>query len=417
MSLMMTSRTGFRFLFGAIFTVVLLLIACSENKGPPGRAETNSDKAFITVSRDALQSGFIKVGPVSRGLVPEVLQVTGRITVNENRTTRVGAMVEGRVMYVYANVGDRVHEDAKLAHLRSHEVDSARAEYARLNAELTQRKAEREFARATLGRITRLHDLKVASLEQVERAKTDLRMAKAGVTAVLADIGRLEERLDQLGVSAEGADEEYRRGKPRTNPEEQYRELVPVRAPLAGSILQRFISPGMVVNTTSDLFEISDLTSLWVKAQVPERYLSHLQVGKPVQIQVRAYGNESFHADISQIGDVLDPETRTIQVRCQLDNEQMRLKPEMYATISFSIGDAIKALVIPVTAVQELDGESTVFVFKEPNRFESRKVVLEVQAEGMAAVRDGLMEGEIIAVEGSFLLKSEKLKADMTTSE
>lgn len=414
---MRTDRTSLNLLYRTLFAALLLIAACSENKAPPEPAETNSDKDLITVSADALQNGFIKLEPVGRGLVPEVVQVPGRVTVNENRTVRVGAMVEGRVMYVYANVGDRVPKDAKLAYLQSHEVDNARAEYARLNAELTQRKAEREFARSALGRITRLHDLKVASLEQVQRAKTDLRMAKAGVTAVLAGIGRLEERLDQLGVSAEGADEEYSRGKPRTSPEEQYRELVPVRAPLAGSILQRFISPGMVVNSTSDLFEISDLTSLWINAQVPERYLSHLQVGKPVQIQVRAYGGEAFRADISQIGDVLDPETRTILMRCQLDNEQRRLKPEMYATISFSIGDARKALVIPVNAIQDLNGESTVFVFKEPNRFEPRKVVLAGHAEGRAAVREGLSEGETIATEGSFLLKSEKLKADMTTSE
>jgi len=416
-TLMRTDGPGLRLFYRVLFTVLLLVAACSENKVPREPAATNSDKDLIRVSDDALQNGFIKLEPIGRGLIPEVVQVPGRVTVNENRTARVGAMVEGRVMYVYANVGDRVAREAKLAYLQSHEVDSARAEYARLNAELTQRKAEREFARTTLGRVTRLHELKVASLEQVQRAKTDLRMAKAGVTAVLADLGRLEERLDKLGVSAEGADEEYRRGKPLAYPEEQYRELVPVRAPVAGSVLQRFISPGMVVNPTSDLFEISDLTSLWVNAQVPERYLSHLQVGKPVHIQVRAYGNETFPADVSQIGDVLDPETRTILMRCQLDNEQMRLKPEMYATISFTIDDAKKALVIPVTAIQDLNGESTVFVFREPNHFEPRKVVVGVQAEGMAAVREGLAEGETVATEGSFLLKSEKLKADLTVSE
>ncbi|MBM3522788.1 MAG: efflux RND transporter periplasmic adaptor subunit, partial [Alphaproteobacteria bacterium] len=278
-------------------------------------------------------------------------------------------------------------------------------------AELSRRRAELDFATGARDRAHRLYALKSASLEQVQRAEADVKTAEQSITAAQAEINRTVEHLDHLGLSAPSAEAEYAKAGGAGKYEED--ELVPVKAPLTGTILKRLVSPGTVVTPASDIFVVSDLSSLWATAEVPERFLALVRVGQKVAITVQAYPGRVFRATVAQIGDVLSPDTRTVQVRCQLRNPDRLLKPEMYATIVFEFGATDEAVLIPVAALQEVGGESVVFVREGEARFRMRSVRTGRQAGDRVEALEGVRSGEPVVTAGSFLLKSELLKRQM----
>lgn len=394
--------------------IPLLLAGCGAppTTSPPPAAEAAPRQVALDPS--ALDNGQVELAAARLGRLPDVLRVTGRIGLDENRTSSVGAIVEGRIVSVLANVGDPVAAGQCLARMRSQTVHETRAAYAKAHAELEQRQAELQFARDQRDRLRRLLELKAASPEQVQRAETDVALAEKAIVMTRTELGRLEEVLHQIGLSAAGAVEEYGHAAGVGEDETEAAELVPVPAPIGGTVLKRLISPGSVVTPAVDLFVIADLTHLWAHAQVPEKYLPRLRVGQPADILVQAYADEVFPARIAYIGDTLDPVTRTVQVRCQTENPHRRLKPEMYATIRVALGESEEILLIPVEAVQDLDGDSTVFVREGGGAtFRPRGIRTGRRTERDVEVLSGLSAGQEVAAKGSFLVKSEFLKSQM----
>ncbi len=119
-----------------------------------------------------------------------------------------------------------------------------------------------------------------------------------------------------------------------------------------------------------------------------------------------------FPGRITYIGDTLNPATRTVEVRCETQNREGKLKPEMYATIGFGVGEVTNALLVPTVAVQDVEGQSTVFIRESDTRFRARKIRVGRQAGSQSEVLEGLSPGEVVVSAGSFLLKSELLKAN-----
>ncbi len=369
----------------------------------------------MALAPEAVREGRVRWEPAKTSTIPEMLRVTGRITVDENRTSRVGSIVDGRIAEIFANVGDLVSKDQVLARLVSHEVHDARAEYAKARAELSRRQAELEFARNASKRASRLYELKAASLEQVQKAQADLRSAEFGVTVARTEVNRVAEQIRHLGLSTESAEEEYTRAIGSDEKEGfEEDELVPVMSPIEGTVLQRFVSPGTVVTPANDLMLISDLNVLWVNAQVPEKNLRALKTGRPVGITVQAYGDRVFPGRIAHIEDTLDPATRTVGVRCETRNKEGKLKPEMYATVIFEVGEVQDALLIPTEAIQDINGQMMVFVREGETKFRAKKIKIGRQVESQSEILEGLSPGELIVVTGSFLLKSELLKSSMS---
>ena len=386
------------------------IVGCSAQTSQPERpAAAPVAPDLVTIDPESLPPGSLQFEEARLTVIPEELQVTGRIGVNENLTSRVGTLAGGRVTQVMAGTGDRVTKGSVLALINSHEVHDTRSEYAKAVAELRRCRAELEYAKNARDRADRLFKLKAISLEQLQRAETDQSSADLSVSSAQAEVNRVEETLRHLGVSVETALEEYTKpGEARGQYEEE--EMVPVLSPITGTVMQRLVSPGVVVTPASDLFVISDLSTLWVIAEVPERNLSVLRVGRAVEIGVQAYEDKLFPGRIALIGTSLDPNTRTVQVRCETSDQRGLLKPEMYATIRIEVGEGRQGTVIPAAAIQDVDGQNVVFVREGADRFRARQVRLGRQTGSQVEVLEGIKTGETIATKGSFLLKSELLK-------
>lgn len=376
-------------------------------------ADTQLPGQQIQLAPEAIETAGIQTTEVVGACLPQTLESSGRIGLNENRVARVGALLDGRIVEVLANVGDRVVEGQSLAVLQSHEVDDARAEYAKAKAELERVMSELGYATKVRDRAARLYELKAGSLEELQRAEAEVHRSETQILVARAEIGRLEEHLEQIGVSVEGALDEYTR--PGAGGGEHFEELerIPVRSPISGTVLERMVTPGTVVSPSDDLFVVSDLSRLWVQAEVPEAYLPLLHTGQRVSVRVESYPEEVFPAHLAHVGDILNPATRTVQVRCVAENPEGRLRPEMYAAVVLDLGAGEEALVVPTAALQDIDGETIVFVLTGEGLFERRPVTLGRRAEHRVSVLDGLKEGERVVTEGSFLLKSEMLKSRM----
>lgn len=400
----------------SIFILVIWLLS-SQCTAPVSTPEPDEETPLpvdlVLLDPSGAQLGGIEVAEVETAVIPEILSVAGRVGVNENRTVRVGTIVDGRISRVLRNVGDRVKKGEQLALLTSPEVDDTRAQYAKAHTELEHCRAELVYREHLRDRAKRLYDLKAGSLVELQAAEAEVHQYEIEVKIAQTEVGRLEERLEHLGITADGALEEYTEEHGVKSEDYEELESVPVVAPGEGTILERNVSPGTVVSSMDDLFVISDLTTLWVHAEVPETYLAALDVGQKASVVVEAYPGKIFSSRLAYIGHMLNPATRTIQVRCETGNAGLLLRPEMYATVSFELGAEAEAVFVPRESIQNVDGKSVVFVQEGDSEFRMREVQLGRTSESRVIVEAGLLVGEKVATQGSFLLKSEMLKGQL----
>jgi membrane fusion protein, heavy metal efflux system len=396
-----------------LITAVLAVASACSKPAPETTADKRPTAALpeqpssVTMSLKTQKDSGVETAPLKMQAVAEVVHSTARLTNDEDHTWRVGAITEGRIVSVEANVGDLVKKDQILARMHSHDIHESRAENQKAIANLARAKGAAEYAARVRDRAKRLYDLKAGSLEQLERAETELRNAQTDVQNAETDLARTKNHLTEfLGVDLEDPDA----GKPKGSDDT---DLIPVRAPASGIVLTRNVTPGTVVTSSTDQFLISDLSKLWAIVEVREEFLGRLRLGMPARIYVQAYGTEAFHARISKIGDVLDPATRTVKVRVELDNSQKRLKPEMYATSEIDLGTGETAFMVPAEAVQEIRGQQSVFIQTAEDRFEIRTVKAGRTMENLIEISGNLKPGDRVCVHSAFVLKSEFLKGSM----
>jgi cobalt-zinc-cadmium efflux system membrane fusion protein len=392
-----------------ILTVLLLLLAGCKSEPPaaPKAAEAKPHAPVEAVFEgDTLAQARLEVVDVTRRAVPVTIHASGRLTTNEVTTWRVGSITDGRIIETPAKVGDRVTKGQLLARMFSHDIHEARAEYSRALAESSKAHSQLDFAARQRDRARRLHEMKAASLEQLEHAEAEYKSAQGALAATEIEVARTRNHLtDYLEISVEGP------AKAGGNSND---DLIPVHSPAAGVVLSRMITPGAVVAANSDLFLISDLSTLWAIAAVQEEHLSRLRTGMAVRIEVQAYPGRHFPGRVLKIDEKLDAETRTVSVHILAANPGELLKPEMYATIEMDAGASAEALFVPQVAVQDLHGKPTVFVESGAGRFAPRVIAAGRPMGGLLEITSGLKAGDRVVARGAFIVKSQLLKASMS---
>jgi cobalt-zinc-cadmium efflux system membrane fusion protein len=297
------------------------------------------------------------------------------------------------VAEVHADLGQMVEPNQLLAVLHSGDLGLAQSAY--LKARARRHVAEQAYQRAQF-----LFKEKVIGQAEAQRREGEM-------ISIRAEAQEAREGLRLLGM-----DDKEMRSLERT---QTIRSHVPIVAPFAGRVIGRDLTKGELVETTNKLFTVADLSTVWVVGNVSEKDVSYVQratavPNQPVEVHVAAYPDEVFQGIVSYVGDVLDTATRTMQVRLTLANPTGRLKPEMFATIRVSSEPVPDVLVVPEAAVQHDRNRSFVFVQKETGVYEVRTIRLGDRNGTLAAVIDGVVEGEAVVTEGAFILKSELLK-------
>jgi cobalt-zinc-cadmium efflux system membrane fusion protein len=290
------------------------------------------------------------------------------------------------VVDVRVSVGSDVKQGSVLAVLDSTELGQAKAEYLKAQTLF-------ELAKANYEREKGLFDQKIA-------AKKDVLVAEAEYRKTEAEVRSLHERLRLYGLPDQAINN-------LNNSPSQYALTSPGR----GVVIERGISKGEVIEASKKVFTISDLSTVWVLLNIYEKDLAKVQKGSAVKIQTESYPEEIFTGKVTYIGDVVDPQTRTVLVRVEIANPRARLKPGMFATAEILTGvSSRQALMIPTSAIQKIQGKPSVFVQEKDGSFGKRELELGRELGGNVEVKSGLEQGELVVIAGAFTLKSELLK-------
>lgn len=179
-----------------------------------------------------------------------------------------------------------------------------------------------------------------------------------------------------------------------------------VYSPVEGIVMKKNVDPQQYIGTGEDLFEIADLSRVWIYLDVYEKDIRFVAPHQRVRIKTEVYPFETFEGKVTFIDPLVDPETRTIRVRTEFENRSLKLKPNMFVTATIHV-PTINAVVVPSSAVVATGKRDVVWVEVQENTFEPRDVVLGVTRDGQSVILNGLEEGERVAATGGFLLDSE----------
>jgi cobalt-zinc-cadmium efflux system membrane fusion protein len=388
-------------------------VACSRDRQKPAGQMSKADsgmadmpgmtRASIRFTAAQIEHGGIRWQPVVMGKAAATATVPGQLVPNEDLTARLGATGRGRVLTVPVRPGDRVTRGQVLVTLQSPEAGAAQSDVAKAEAEVASRKAQAAYAQSARERAERLLSLKAIPRQDYERAVADDQLARSTLTQAEAELQRARSTAAQLGADEAPSGE------------------ITIRSPLPGAVLTRTAVPGTVVEAGAPLVVVSDVSSLWLSINAPEKLAPLFAVGHRLRFTVPSYPSDTFVARIDAVGAGLEPETRTLLVRAVTGSGSGKLKPEMLANVSVESGDRVEAALLPEDAVQLFDGRPTVFVATPDGKggalFTKREVELGTLGGGKVAVTRGIAVGELVVMRGSLAIKAQLAKGSMAEME
>lgn len=320
--------------------------------------------------------------------------VTAHVSVDETRVTRVGSPVMGRVVELSMGVGQDVKRGQELAALHSTALSDAQLAFLRglSRKQIDERAVERAKTLLEAGVI--------GSVEMHRR--------QAEFSQSTAEFDAARDQLSLLGMSPDAIS--------RLEQTRQIDSLSRVVAGITGTVLDRKVTLGQVVQASESLCDIADLSQVWVVADVPEQNAGKLSVGQPVQVRVSALPDRVLVGPLTFVSATANPVTHTVQVRLEVPNTDRTLKPAMLATLQFD-NHLEKRMVIPLAAVVREENSEHVFVQKDTNTFTLRKVTLGHEARDNRVAIEGLREGEKVVTDGAFHLNNERRRRALKGNE
>lgn len=366
-----------------------------DEAGPDAHAEEGGHEGHgdeVVLDETALANARLVIEPVSAVALDGVVVVPARITLDPRREAQVSAVTAGSVERILVRTGDAVQAGDALASVQSPDLGQAIGVHLSASARL-------ETARARRDRIASLQTDGFSSRSQLIDVESEF-------TVAVAEAEAAEERLRVFGVRPE-----------TVRPEEgkHFSSRFSVRSPIDGQVLGIDAVLGKSVSGGEPLFHVGNLDEVWLLVDVFETSIAAVKTGAAVSFTVAAYGGETFTGTVDQIGGILDPDSRTVEVRVVVPNPEHRLKPNMFAEARLALADVTggQGIILPAEAVLEVEGRRSAFVEEAPGRFEVRKVTTEALPDGRVHVTAGLNAGDRVVTQGAFTLKSELAKGEL----
>jgi membrane fusion protein, heavy metal efflux system len=373
-----------KFLSETLILSCLLLLAGMPACSPPPEKVQEKPKPVtvpgeVHLAPNSPKKAYVKTTALTLTQHPLLEPLAGKIVYNESLTSRVSSPVAGRVVTMPIALGSQVKVGDILLALDSPDVADAESAYAKADADLIK-------ARKAFYRQQELYAGKAIAQKELEQAQDDFNAAGS-------ELERAKDKLKNLHINPLESDGRF-----------------PLRAMVAGVVVERSVNPGNEIRPDRDtpLFVISDIKKLTVLMEVYEINIGKIRRGQKLSVSVPAYPGEIFPATVEYIGQVLDENTRTVQVRCDLPNPDGRLLPGMYATINVDSDPGDQAIVIPLTAVFTQDEADYVFIAQDENNFRQREVEISLRLKDKAVITKGLAPNEQLVTEGALMLRTEE---------
>ncbi len=319
---------------------------------------------FVPVYAEAAESGVrigaevrhnlgVRTVPVTRGPLPRRINAVGKVTYDESRVRHLHSRAEGWVEKLHvSSVGDRVTKGQVLVELYSPLLVTAQEEFLQ-----------------------------------------SLRMGGGTLSAAS------ERRLLALGISQGDID---RLARDRT-----VDGYIRFRSDMDGVVVGLDVREGMMVKPDKDMLVLADLGQVWIEADVLARQSSWLRAGLPAEVRLDQRPDHNWEGEVGYVYPEADPVTRAVRVRLSFENPGEALKPNSFATVSIVEPSATPVLQIPREALIRTSRQVRVIVETENNRFAPREVWVAYEEGDVAAIAEGLEEGEVVVMSGQFMLDSE----------
>lgn len=380
----------------SLLALAMVLSACGGSDDKTGKSAGSTSRAGhpeapaappdpLTVTADAETQKWLKTAPIETIEFRETLRVPASASVDETRVARIGASVTGRISDLKAMVGQNVSKGQVLGTLNSTELSTAQLNF--LKAYSAKILAERAAQRAK-----QLFDADVIGAAELQRRETELSQASAEMSAA-------HDQLKVLGMSEKSIE---RLEQSRTVDSQSF-----VVATISGTVIERTVAQGQVVQPADAVFTVADLSRLWIQAEIAEKQSDLVRIGDTVQVQIPALGNRNIQGRLVFVSSTVNPETRTVSARTEVDNADRSIRPAMLATMLIQDRPQ-KRIVVPVDGVVRENNRDYVFIRKEPNTYRLVPVTLGNEAGNVRPVLEGLPPDSVIVTEGAFHLNNER---------
>jgi membrane fusion protein, heavy metal efflux system len=402
-SMQMENKMSKRMIWALALSIALLLggAGCGKEKKEEQHGEADHEKQpnRVVLKLESVQDIGLEALTVREQSIAGSITAPAELRLNQDFEALVGTLVTGRVSKVFVRLGDHVRMGQPLMQIEGIEIGEIKASFIKAKAQL-------DYAAANLERQKTLTEEKISSQKSLQEAQAGYDQALAGFNAEdkrIHSVGLLDEELLSSGSGAESS--EHTAG------------TLAIKSPIDGTVVERNVMIGQLVDEAANAFKVVNNSVLWADGQLFEKDLAFVS-GKPeIIFSVTAYPAEKFSGRIIYIGEVVDDQTRTVQVRAEIKNTQRKLKSGMFGELTIPIHASKRGLAVPAESLVREGDTKYVFVAVDDTTFELRQVEPGVQAGETVEIRSGLRAGEKVAGKGVFYLKSEWKKSEFAEEE
>jgi cobalt-zinc-cadmium efflux system membrane fusion protein len=349
------------------------------------------------------QREALKVAPVQAITFRSEEITDGVIANNDDTTTPVFSPYSGRVAKVFAKLGDVVRAGAPLMAVEASEFVQGQDDLTTAVAALASARAQLDVAQTAEKRQHELYLGKSGALKDWLQSQSDLVVAQGAVKSADVALEAARNRLRILGKSTSEIDALEADHSGRINAE------AIVRAPISGTVLQRQVGLGQYIQSaaggaSNSLFSIGNLSTVWLVANVREVDAPRMKVGQALEVQVMALPKRTFQGRIAWVAPAIDPNTRRLQVRAEIDNRDGALTPMMFATFHIQTGESSRAPGIPEGAIVYEGSDAHVFVARPDGTLAVRSIRVGRSSGNMVEVVSGLSVGDQVVTSGALFI-------------
>jgi len=369
--------------FIVLIAFLPFLNGCSKRQASAEKAAAVNDPAEVTV--DPALAAQLKIGEPQVRDVANSLQVAARIETDASRIARVGSPVSGRIIKLLVLEGQYVQKGSVMATL--HSTDLSDTQFAFIKAF-----SQEALAQQATNRAEQLVKADVIGSAELERRRAELLQASTEASAFrtqLRGLGMTDAAIHKLETTR------------------QLNADYPIVASISGTVLERKVTLGQIVQPAEVAFMVADLSNVWLEANVPEESAGKLHKGMHVVVTVPALPDEKVEGQLSYVSPVVDPATRTVPVRMDLANPRGIFKPAMLASMTF-IDHTERRTTIPSTAIVREGNKDHVFVQLAEGKFKLREITLGPESDDDRILESGLNPGEKIVLDGAFHLNNQR---------
>jgi cobalt-zinc-cadmium efflux system membrane fusion protein len=356
-------------------------------QGADSATKTAALPGVQSIELNDKQMASVKVERVGEYVFPVEKSAVGSIDFNEEMTVQVFTPYQGKIIELFAKVGDEVKKGQTLFTIDSPDLLAA-------DSNLIAAEGVLELTTRNLTRLKALYESRAVAQKDLEQAVSDQQTAEGALRAARDAVrifGKTDAEINKI-VTQRMADPTL---------------IVP--SPITGRITARNAAPGLFVQpgNAPAPYSVADISTMWMLANVAESDVPAFHVGQDVKVSLLAYPGKTFEGRISTMDSMVDPNSRRLLTRSEIADPNHELRSGMFATFAIRTGDPLRSLAVPLDGVvREGDGTMTVWVSSDRRRFTQRIVKIGMQKDGFRQILEGLQPGELVASEGAVFLSN-----------